>query len=185
MTSRWVILLLAVGILASTAAQGETTASQPAEMISVPVTVQPNELRTYRLTVAIKGCVGIADSEPLLIDAVNTMKLLHRYGRREGDGLLQLDISATDVQAIINGEKAPATDQFPKLTALLDGAWKVNRLFGIENTQYAGQVPGLNYANLLLLFYVPDDNRIDIWRVLHARRDIPAFLTADPDSPGS
>ena len=36
-----------------------------------------------------------------------------------------------------------------------------------------------------LLFYVPDDDRIDIWRVLHARRDIPAFLTADPDSPAA
>ena len=34
-----------------------------------------------------------------------------------------------------------------------------------------------------LLFYVPDDNRIDIWRVLHARRDIPAFLSADQDRP--
>lgn len=34
-----------------------------------------------------------------------------------------------------------------------------------------------------LLFYVPDDDRVDIWRVLHARRDIPAFLTSDPDSP--
>lgn len=30
-----------------------------------------------------------------------------------------------------------------------------------------------------LVFYVPDDDRIDIWRVLHARRDIPAFLTAE------
>lgn len=29
-----------------------------------------------------------------------------------------------------------------------------------------------------LLFYVPDHDRIDIWRVLHARRDIPAFLVA-------
>ncbi|MBL8777323.1 MAG: type II toxin-antitoxin system RelE/ParE family toxin [Acidimicrobiales bacterium] len=36
-----------------------------------------------------------------------------------------------------------------------------------------------------LLFYVPDDDRIDIWRVLHARRDLPAFLTADPDRPDS
>jgi toxin ParE1/3/4 len=27
-----------------------------------------------------------------------------------------------------------------------------------------------------LIFYVPDDDRIDIWRVLHTRRDIPAFL---------
>ena len=36
-----------------------------------------------------------------------------------------------------------------------------------------------------LLFYVPDDDRIDIWRVLHARRDVPASLTADPDRPDS
>ena len=34
-----------------------------------------------------------------------------------------------------------------------------------------------------LLFYVPDDHRIDVWRVPHARHDIPAFLTADHDSP--
>lgn len=33
-----------------------------------------------------------------------------------------------------------------------------------------------------LLFYVPDHDRIDIWRVLHARRDIPVFLTPDPPS---
>ncbi len=36
-----------------------------------------------------------------------------------------------------------------------------------------------------LLFYVPEDNVIDIWRVLHAHRDIPTFLTADPHSPGT
>lgn len=35
-----------------------------------------------------------------------------------------------------------------------------------------------------LVFYVPDDDRIDIWRVLHARRDIPMFLTADPSASG-
>jgi toxin ParE1/3/4 len=33
-----------------------------------------------------------------------------------------------------------------------------------------------------LVFYVPDDDRIDIWRVLHARRDIPVFLSADEDN---
>jgi toxin ParE1/3/4 len=33
-----------------------------------------------------------------------------------------------------------------------------------------------------LLFYVPDDNGIDIWRVLHARRDIPTHLSSDPTS---
>lgn len=33
-----------------------------------------------------------------------------------------------------------------------------------------------------LIFYVPDDDRIDIWRVLHARRDIPTFLRDDRDT---
>ena len=32
-----------------------------------------------------------------------------------------------------------------------------------------------------LIFYVPQQDCIDIWRVLHARRDIPAYLS--PDSP--
>lgn len=36
-----------------------------------------------------------------------------------------------------------------------------------------------------LIFYVPDDRGIDIWRVLHSSRDIPAFLTEGPDGPHS
>ena len=31
-----------------------------------------------------------------------------------------------------------------------------------------------------LVFYVPQADRIDIWRILHARRDIPAYLSSDP-----
>lgn len=31
-----------------------------------------------------------------------------------------------------------------------------------------------------LLFYVPADDHLDIWRGLHAHRDIPAHLVADP-----
>ncbi len=31
-----------------------------------------------------------------------------------------------------------------------------------------------------LIFYVPRHDCIDIWRVLHARRDIPAYLSSDP-----
>ena len=31
-----------------------------------------------------------------------------------------------------------------------------------------------------LVFYLPTEDHIDIWRVLHTRRDIPAFLTAEP-----
>lgn len=31
-----------------------------------------------------------------------------------------------------------------------------------------------------LIFYLAQDDRVDIWRVLHARRDIPAYLSSDP-----
>ena len=31
-----------------------------------------------------------------------------------------------------------------------------------------------------LIFYLPDQDHLDIWRVLHARRDIPAHLQPDP-----
>ena len=46
------------------------------------------------------------------------------------------------------------------------------------------EIPGLRSWSLqrfsYLIFYVPQDDRIDIWRVLHARRDIPTHLTAEP-----
>lgn len=31
-----------------------------------------------------------------------------------------------------------------------------------------------------VIFYVTNDDSIDIWRVLHSRRDIPSTLTEDP-----
>lgn len=32
-----------------------------------------------------------------------------------------------------------------------------------------------------LIFYVSDNHRIDIWRVLHARRDIPTYLSVEAE----
>lgn len=29
------------------------------------------------------------------------------------------------------------------------------------------------------IFYIVDDDRINIWRILHAKRDIPAYLTPE------
>ncbi len=34
-----------------------------------------------------------------------------------------------------------------------------------------------------LVFYVNDETGIDVWRVLHARRDIPAVLNLEPHPP--
>lgn len=56
-------------------------------------------------------------------------------------------------------------------------------LIGSLRFAYELEIPDLRSWSLqrfpYLVFYVPDDETIDIWRVLHAQRDIPAFLTAD------
>ncbi len=35
-----------------------------------------------------------------------------------------------------------------------------------------------------LVFYIERDDHIDVWRVLHGQRDIPAWLHDDPDENG-
>lgn len=49
---------------------------------------------------------------------------------------------------------------------------------------YELDIPGLRVLGArrfpYLVFYVPTDDRIDIWRVLHSRRDIPSTLAEDP-----
>lgn len=57
---------------------------------------------------------------------------------------------------------------------------------GIGTTRYATelQVPGLRSWSLprfpYVIFYVERDDHVDVWRVLHGHRDIPA-LVEDPD----
>lgn len=45
---------------------------------------------------------------------------------------------------------------------------------------YELEISGLRSWSLrkfpYLIFYMPDDQCVDVWRVLHARRDIPAIL---------
>ena len=57
-------------------------------------------------------------------------------------------------------------------------------LIGSLRVAYELEIPDLRSWSLqrfpYVVVYVPDDETIDIWRVLHVRRDIPAFLTADP-----
>ena len=56
------------------------------------------------------------------------------------------------------------------------------------SSRYAVELslPGLRVWPLkrypYLLFYVERDDHVDVWRLLHAERDIPAWLR-DPDSP--
>jgi toxin ParE1/3/4 len=55
---------------------------------------------------------------------------------------------------------------------------------GLTRYAYELDVPGLLYWPLSryphLVFYVQRDDHIDVWRVLHGMRDIPAWLTESP-----
>jgi toxin ParE1/3/4 len=55
---------------------------------------------------------------------------------------------------------------------------------GLSRYAHALDVPGLLYWPLsrypYLVFYVQRDDHIDVWRVLHGMRDIPAWLTESP-----
>ena len=56
------------------------------------------------------------------------------------------------------------------------GSPRYGDLLGIENlrSRKLGRFP-------FLIFYIEREDHIDVWRVLHARRDIPATL-AEPES---
>lgn len=161
---QFALLLIAFAVLlVAVKTRAQDSAPQPvaAEKIAIPVRVQPSELRTYAVTVQMKGRVsGQGTEKPIDVDALASMRIRHQYGRREGDGLLSLEVSALSPEVTMGGQKMamPATD-FPKMTLLLDGSWKVSSVFGLAGSRYAGQVPSLNYGNLITLFFVPDGDK--------------------------
>lgn len=73
--------------------------------------------------------------------------------------------------------------------AALEAAYRsIAEYPGIGSPRYAHEValPGLRHRRLVrfpwLIFYVERDDHIDVWRVLDARRDIPAWLDDSDDN---
>ncbi len=60
-------------------------------------------------------------------------------------------------------------------------------LTGSLRFAYELEIPELRSWSLkifpYMIFYIPNDEHLDIWRVLHARREIPAFLHDDNPEP--
>lgn len=57
---------------------------------------------------------------------------------------------------------------------------------GSPRYAHALNIPGLRFWPLTrypyLVFFMVHDEQIDVWRVLHAQRDIPAWLRGDTDA---
>ncbi|MCX8052291.1 MAG: hypothetical protein N3B12_00645 [Armatimonadetes bacterium] len=147
-------------VLASLPSRAEETAQSP---VVVKIVVAPAEVRDYRIDAVIAGKAPSPGSEELIdLDAAFRLKVRHRYSRREGDGLLPLEISLLDgqmtVQVEANGKKIPQDLQitpsiYPKLTVLLDRNWRIDEVFGLTTDRIAQSFPGISYGNHVILFF--------------------------------
>jgi toxin ParE1/3/4 len=72
--------------------------------------------------------------------------------------------------------------------ALRHAYLQISRHPQLGATRYAHELdlPGLRHRVLkrypYLVFYVERENHIDVWRVLHGRRDIPTSMQVEEDS---
>lgn len=98
-------------------------------------------------------------------------------------------LAATDIDAAVayyrsKANAAVAYDFVTSLEAAV-GHLQKHPLTGSLRFAFELDIPCLRSWSLekfpYLIFYVPGDSRIDIWRVLHAKRDIQTFLAADPN----
>lgn len=119
----------------------------------------PREVRDYKIDAVITSRVSGSDSEPdkpTDLKASFHLVVRHRYGRREADGLLPVEISLLKGNASADGstlELAPSL--YPRLTVLIDREWQITDIFGMPKERMAETLPGINYANHIILFYLP------------------------------
>ena len=94
------------------------------------------------------------------------------------------DIDSAVIYYRTEAGPAVALDFVEALEAAI-GHFSRHPLAGSLRFAYELDIPGLRCWSLrrfpYLVFYLTaHDDRVDIWRVLHARRDIPASLATDP-----
>jgi len=156
------LMLVSLAVLARPQAwAGEPTGtSAGTDKISIPIKIEPKELRTYDVRVKMTGKMPGEDKQPVDIDANYSMTIQHQYGRVEPDGLLPLEISASKAEATIAGQKLTLLGaDFPKITLLLDTSYNIVNAFGLPDAKSGNQMLGLNYGNLIALFFIPDSRQ--------------------------
>lgn len=96
-------------------------------------------------------------------------------------------VAAADVESAISYYRETAgsavatdfVDEFEKAISMLTR----HPHTGALRFAYELEIPDLRSWSLnkfpYIVFYLPGEDHLDIWRVLHAQRDIPAFLHID------
>jgi len=147
-----VVLLLQLRVVAC-------ASDTPAEgsKVAIKTSFAPREVRDYNIDAVISGKAIPSDSpNPVELNASFHLEVRHRYGRREGDGLLPVEITLLKGNVATDGGKLElAPSLYPKLTVLVDREWRISDIFGMPEERLAESIPGINYANHIILFYLP------------------------------
>jgi len=103
--------------------------------------------------------------------------------------LVQLrGLAAADIDAAIDHYQQSAGEAvaLDLVDALEHAVTRISRSPHVGSLRFSHElaIPELRAWTLqrfpYLIFYVPNDKHIDVWRVLHSRRDIPSELSRDP-----
>jgi len=144
--------------MGSAAHSADTQASDSinSSKIAIITNASDGEIRNYKIDVVTKGKIPMPQSrEPVAIDTKVSLNIQYKYGVRGSDGKFPLDVNVTNAQIFSDGQKVETTPEtYPKLTILLDRNWTVNNISGLSGTRYAQSLPGINYGNMIILFYL-------------------------------
>lgn len=96
-------------------------------------------------------------------------------------------LAAADIDAVIQyyQQSVGGAIALEFVDALAHGVNRIGRSPHVGSLRFSHELglPELRVWTLqrfpYLVFYVPNDNRIDVWRILHSRRDIPSALSSD------
>lgn len=97
-------------------------------------------------------------------------------------------LAAADIDAVIEHyqQSAGGAVALNFVDALAHTVTRIGRSPHVGSLRFSHElgIPELRVCTLerfpFLVFYVPHDTRIDIWRILHSMRDIPSALSSDP-----
>lgn len=121
--------------------------------VTIVTQASNGEVRDYKVDFQIKG------AQPAL-SAAASYKIRHTYGKRVGDEPLAMEITLLQGQFTAQGQTLEvAPGLYPKLTILIEDNWRISDVFGASGSRFAQGTPGINYGNLIILFYLPDGDK--------------------------
>lgn len=161
MCYRWLCVSLTIlAIIASAASVGAEEPTPPsdtnAKTYTIVTSAAASEVRDYSIDFKLAG----NQANAAIPSATVSLKIRHLYSRRVGDDLLPMEISLQQGTILTQQQALDITPSlYPRLSVLIDNRWRVADVLGAAGSRFAQGTPGLNYGNLIIVFYLVDGDK--------------------------